>query len=230
MSTRIGIVGGAFNPPHYGHLRPPLEAMAVLNLEAVFFLPTGGHPFKPRAQQAAVEHRVAMTRLILVDQTGFELCELESQRQGTSFTIDTLLELDGRFPMGELFFLPGGDLLAEMHLWKNWQRLIEVAHICPLARPGYETQQAETEAHRFLDHFRVDSPTELDRRRLGRFGFFVLPVTPVAVSSTDLRRRLGRGESIHHLTPDAVIDYIDQHGLYAVPINKNHESTTIDGN
>ncbi len=226
MTTRIGIVGGAFNPPHYGHLRPPLEAMAALNLEAVFFLPTGGHPFKPRDRQAAVEHRVAMTRLALADQSGFELCELESERPETSYTIDTLRTLDGRFPMGELFFLPGGDLLAEMHLWKEWQRLIEVAHICPLARPGYDTRQARTEAHRYFDRFRVETPQALDRRRLGHFGFMILPVAPLPISSTDLRRRLAAGENIHDHTPAAVIDYIERHGLYGV--NKNQESTGTD--
>lgn len=214
MTTRIGVVGGAFNPPHYGHLRPPAEAMATLGLEAVFFLPAGGHPFKSGGRLAAVEHRLAMMRLAIQGFDGFEVCAIEAEQPGISYTVDTLATLNRRFPLGEFFYLPGGDLLAEMHLWKGWRQLIGLAHLCPLARPGHETGRVESEAHRHFDRFRVGAASELDRARLGRFGFLVLPVTPLEISSTDLRDRLRRGEAVHGLTPGPVIDYIQQQRLY----------------
>lgn len=214
MKTRLGILGGAFNPPHFGHLRPALEAMKALQLEAVFFLPSGGHPFKDDTLLAPVAHRVAMTRLAIQGQRGFELCELDAAREGISYTMDTLQTLHQRFPMGELIFLVGSDLLGEIHRWKAWHSLLEVAHLCPLVRPGYQAVAAEAPATRFFNRFRVERPEDLDRQRLGHFGFCLLPVTSLEISSTDMRRRLRRGESLRYLTPDAVVDYINHHQPY----------------
>ncbi|MEO5339540.1 MAG: nicotinate-nucleotide adenylyltransferase [Magnetococcus sp. MYC-9] len=221
MRTRLGIFGGAFNPPHHGHLRPALEAMEQLALEAVFFLPSGHHPFKGADRLAPVAHRLAMTRLAIQEQSGFELCELDASRSGVAYTIDTLRILAERFPLGELYFLMGSDLLAEMHLWKAWQAFIELAHICPLVRAGHEdTARMESPALTFWNRFRVEQPAMLDRQRLGHFGFCLLPVTALGISSTHLRHRLARGESIRYLTPDAVVTYIQHHTLYG-----NHDQT-----
>ncbi len=214
MKTRLGIFGGAFNPPHFGHLRPALEAMQQLALEAVFFLPSGSHPFKGADQLAAVPHRVAMTRLAIQGQSGFELCELDANRTETTYTVDTLQLLADRFPLGELIFLMGSDLLAEMHLWKRWQDIIEIAHICPLLRPGHAATALDTPVMAHLNRFRVAHPTELDRQRLGHFGFCLLPVTAMGIRSTQIRQLLQRGETIRYLTPDAVVDYIQHHTLY----------------
>lgn len=214
MKTRLGIFGGAFNPPHFGHLRPAMEAVEQLALEALFFLPSGGHPFKETNQLAPVAHRVAMTRLAIQEESKFELCELDANHDGISYTIDTLQVLSTRFPLGELYFLLGSDLLAEVHRWKAWQDIIQIAHICPLVRPGHEAATLERPAMAYLDRFRVKHPTELDRQRLGHFGFCLLPITPFGISSTQLRHRLSRGETIRYLTPDAVITYIQHHTLY----------------
>ena len=215
MTTRIGILGGAFNPPHFGHLRPALEAMTALDLEAVFFLPTGNHPFKDQTVLAPVKHRVAMTRLAIQDQSGFELCDLESSRSRVSYTIDTLTTLHNRFPLSELIFLPGGDLLSEIHLWKEWQRLIQLAHICFLARPGFRPPAAESDTARFFQPFQVKDPGQLYHHRLRKNGFCILTVTPLAICSTDLRQLLRQRKSIRYLTPEPVIDYIHQNCLYA---------------
>ncbi len=220
MKTRLGILGGAFNPPHFGHLRPALEAMDQLALEAVFFLPSGGHPLKEAERLAPVAHRVAMTRLAIQGQSGFELCELDASRAGISYTVETLQVLTERFPLGDLFFLMGSDLLAEMHLWKQWQAIIQLAHVCPMVRPGHEAALLDTVAMDYLNRFRVESPRRLDRERLGHFGFCLLPVTTLGISSTHIRQRLTRGEPIRYLTPDAVVAYIQQHNLYG-----NHDQT-----
>ena len=214
MTTRLGILGGAFNPPHFGHLRPALEAMNRLNLEAVFFLPSGGHPFKGSDLLVPVAHRVAMTRLAIQSESGFELCALDASQVGVSYTIDTLQTLQQRFPLGELIFLLGSDLLAEIHLWKAWQAIIEIAHLCVLARPGYTEVDMNAPAIPYLERFRVEDPADLNRQHLGHFGFSLLPVTSLGIHSTDIRDRLERGENIRYLTPDPVVTYIQQHDLY----------------
>ncbi|MEO5350294.1 MAG: nicotinate-nucleotide adenylyltransferase [Magnetococcus sp. YQC-3] len=214
MRTRLGILGGAFNPPHYGHLRPALEAMEQLALEAVFFLPSGSHPFKSAEQLAPVSHRVAMTRLAIQEQSGFELCELDANRASVSYTVETLHILTERFPLGELFFLMGSDLLAEVHRWRAWQRLTELAHLCLLVRPGHGLEALDGAVRAAWEPFRVASPADLDRERLGHFGVSLLPVTALEISSTHIRQRAGRGESIRYLTTDPVIAYIQHHDLY----------------
>lgn len=188
--------------------------MIALNLEAVFFLPSGAHPLKDTDRLAPVAHRVAMTRLAIQDQDGFELCALDATSEGVSYTIDTLHTLVQRFPLGELVLLVGTDLLAELHLWKNWQAILEVAHLCPLVRAGYETVSMAPSVAQHLEAFRVQSPDALDRGRLGHFGYCPLPVTALDIQATHLRQRISCGESIRYLTPDAVLAYIQQHGLY----------------
>ncbi|MBF0096025.1 MAG: nicotinate (nicotinamide) nucleotide adenylyltransferase [Magnetococcales bacterium] len=214
MSTRIGILGGSFDPPHYGHLRPALEAMQQLSLEAVFFLPSGAHPLKDASRATAVAHRVAMTRLAIQEQSGFELCELDATRPGISYTVETLQILAHRFPMGELIFLLGSDLLAEVHRWKDWQELLRWAHLAVLQRPGHAVTAAEQQVLAHWQPYQVAEASQLDRQQLGRHGVCLLPVTPFAVSSRALRQRVRRGESIRYLTPEAVMAYIQQHDLY----------------
>ena len=214
MRTRLGILGGAFNPPHFGHLRPAFEAMKQLNLEAVFFLPSGEHPFKKGRALVPVVHRVAMTRLAIQGESGFALCELDASRAGVSYTVDTLRELAGRFPLGELFFLVGSDLLTEIHRWKEWQAILESAHLCPMVRPGYATPNMDPAALEYLKYYAVERLEALDWQRLGRFGFCPVPVTSLDISSTDLRRIVAQGESVRYLTPDAVVTYIQDHHLY----------------
>ncbi|WP_130471762.1 nicotinate-nucleotide adenylyltransferase [Candidatus Magnetaquicoccus inordinatus] len=214
MTTRIGILGGSFDPPHYGHLRPALEAMEQLALEAVFFLPSGAHPLKDTNRATDVAHRVAMTRLAIQEQSGFELCELDANRPGISYTVDTLRILNERFPLGELIFLMGSDLLAEVHRWKNWPEIMHWAHIGLLERPGHAVTKAEQQVLERLQHYQVAAPQMLQRQHLGRFGYCHLPVTAMEISSRNLRHRLRRQQSIRYLTPEAVITYIKQHNLY----------------
>ncbi|MBF0183554.1 MAG: nicotinate (nicotinamide) nucleotide adenylyltransferase [Magnetococcales bacterium] len=214
MRTRIGILGGSFDPPHYGHLRPALEAMEQLSLEALFFLPSGAHPLKDAGRATAVEHRVAMTRLAIQEQTGFELCELDASRPGISYTVDTLRILAERFPLGELFFLMGSDLLAEVHRWKNWPEILHWAHIGLMIRPGHAITAAEQAVIERLQPYQVADAQAMDREKLHRHGYCQLPVTALEISSRTIRQRLRQGQSVRYLLPEAVIAYIQQQHLY----------------
>ncbi|MBF0135363.1 MAG: nicotinate-nucleotide adenylyltransferase [Magnetococcus sp. DMHC-1] len=213
MTSRIGILGGTFNPPHFGHLRSALEAREILGLEQVLFLPSGRHPFKRDPRLVATHHRLAMTRLAIAAEPEFALCSLEADQEQTAFTCDTLTTLGHSYPEKELVFLFGADLLAEMHLWKGWQQLIQLAHLCVLVRPGFQGALTQTQAGQHFASARVQTAADMRRQATGHC-FLVLPVTMLEISSTDLRQRQQTGRSLRYLTPQAVVDYIARQGLY----------------
>ncbi|MBF0368048.1 MAG: nicotinate (nicotinamide) nucleotide adenylyltransferase [Magnetococcales bacterium] len=213
MTQRIGILGGAFNPPHFGHARIGVEVCEALKLDRLLWLPSGGHPFKGEDVLLPVAHRVEMTRLTIAGQAQFELCTLEAEKSGTSYTSDTLTALNQRHPDALLVFLMGVDNLAELHLWKGWQDLDRHALLCLLTRPGYGGLIEDSQGSRFyqptpIKQARFDLPSE------ARKGCHLLPVTALDISSSDLRKRLQQGHSIRYLTPDSVIDHIHRHQLY----------------
>lgn len=215
MTVRIGIMGGAFNPPHFGHLRSALEAKEFLSLERVVFLPSGGHPFKGQHMLASATHRLAMTKLAAATEPDFCVSDLDVAQTGISYTIDTLAKLGQLYPGRELVFLLGTDLLAELHLWKEWQNLIQITHLCLLARPGFEEQLHHSQAIRYFQPFRREAPDDLNQAKHGSFGFLILPVTALQVSSSELRGALAEGRTIRFLTPESVVHYIHQNRLYS---------------
>ncbi len=211
MTLKVGLFGGAFNPPHYGHLQPVHDAMRALGLQRVVFIPSGVHPFKGEDRLAPVEDRLAMIRLATASQPEFSVWDVELLRRGVSYTLDTVIEWHRQFPGEEPVLLIGSDILSELHLWKGWRRLIDHAHICLLTRPGFASVEWTAPAMEHLRGLQVFDAEALDYQRLGRYGFLVQSVTLLDISSTELRRRWCCGESLHALTPSAVIDYLQTH-------------------
>lgn len=214
MTRKTGLLGGAFNPPHYGHLVPARDAMTTLGLQRVIFIPSGVHPFKGPEILAPAGNRLEMLRLALADQPGFEVWKFEVESLGISYTVDTLAEWHRLWPDEEPVLLVGGDILYELHLWKKWQQILALAHVCLLTRPGFVIDRMKAPALAWLERFWVSSGQELAVKQLGHYGFCVQPVTLLDISSTELRRRLRTGESLHSLTPHAVIEYLQRHRLY----------------
>ncbi|MBF0422025.1 MAG: nicotinate (nicotinamide) nucleotide adenylyltransferase [Magnetococcales bacterium] len=215
MSRKLGILGGAFNPPHHGHVRAALDVKEILGLERVLLIPSGRHPFKGERMLAAPRHRLAMTKLACGDDGELDACAIEIERTGTAYTVETLTELSRRYSDCELVFLLGRDLLPELHLWKGWQCLLDIAHLCLMTRPGpMHAAGATPEVEAWLQRHRRSAAPTLSRDEDGRFGFVPLLVTPLEISSSDMRWRISQGRSIRFLTTDAVVAYIDQHGLY----------------
>jgi len=214
--VKLGILGGAFNPPHYGHLRAALEAKEGLGLEKVLLIPSGHHPFKGSDVLAAPNHRLAMTTLACAADPGLEPCAIEVVQATTTFTIDTLETLSQHYPDQELVFLMGSDLMNELHLWKSWHRLLDVAHLCQMTRPGSCTKNTEIaqETQEWLRHHHRPNLTSIPQNQGSRFGFLQWPITQLAISSSDIRLRVQSGKSIRFLTTESVIDYIHHHGLY----------------
>ena len=210
----LGVLGGTFNPIHCAHLRLAEEMREALGLERVLFVPAAQPPLKASGVAPAVD-RLEMTRLAVAGNPAFETAELEIERTGPSYTTDTLRELRLRQPGERLWFILGSDAMADLGQWHDAAALFELASFAVAERPGSEGRSA-----------RELLPTALARSfEDGAGGLLhpsgnelrVVPSTPMAVSASDIRRRVARGSSIRYLVPDAVACYIEKHDLYRTP-------------
>lgn len=197
--NRLGVCGGTFDPIHMGHLFIAEEAGSRLELDRVLFVPAREPPHRQEAPEASAAHRLAMVRLGVAGNPRFEVSLLEVERQGPSYTVDTLKVLRKAEPGSELFFIVGMDSLADLAKWHDPAGILGLARLVAVARGGHE---------------------EWDRRDLeaavpeARGRVIVLPSPQLEISATDLRRRIADGRSCRYLAPDAVLAYIEQHGLY----------------
>ena len=196
---RIGILGGTFNPPHLGHLVCAQEAYIQLSLARVMLVPTRIPPHKAVDDEPGALHRLEMCRLAIQgDEQRLEVCDLEIEREGPSYTVDTLEELHSLNPDSELFLILGADIAAGLPGWHQPERVLSIATVAVAERPG-TSREAVDQALR-----------SVPGGENGRF--FDMPV--IDISSTMLRRRARTGESTRYLVPEAVRDYIDRHQLY----------------
>ncbi|MBF0358400.1 MAG: nicotinate (nicotinamide) nucleotide adenylyltransferase [Magnetococcales bacterium] len=215
---RTGILGGTFNPPHFGHLHIAKEAIDLLALERVLFIPSGEHPLKKSREIAAAKDRLAMTKLATDHEPRFNLCDIEIKRSSISYSVETLAELAKTCPEHELIFMVGSDILTELHLWKDWQKILDHAHLVVMVRPGVEvglsSLEVDSNVGNFLKDKQVELPEQLDVAKNGFYQFLHLPVTPVDISATQIRELIKSRASSRGYTPDGVVDYIEQNRLY----------------
>ena len=197
MTARIGILGGTFDPIHYGHLAIAEEARLALQLDRVLFVPAAQQPLKRGAHIAAPEQRLAMVQLACAPNPAFEVSRIELDRPGPSFTLTTLEALQAA-RIGELHFILGDDALADLTRWHGAARVVELARIIAVGRPG-----GAPDLTRIIQAL----PALSDR-------LTVLPGPALDISSTTLRRRVAASRPIRYQTPDAVVAYIDELGLY----------------
>ncbi len=195
---RLGVLGGTFDPPHYGHLALAGHAREQLGLERVLWVPAGDPWRKPGTAVTPGEHRLAMLRLALAGNDAFEISTLEVDRPGPSYTVETLAALHRERPEHELFFLLGADALRDLPAWHEAPRILELAFLGATAREGARPSEAELEA--------------LMSGLSTRVVWFEMP--RLDISASDIRRRAARGESLRSLVPPAVEAYIQQHKLY----------------
>ena len=198
----IGVLGGTFDPIHFGHLSLAEEARARLELVEVLFVPAGQPWLKVNTPISAVEHRVEMVRLAIADKLYFKLCTVEIERASSSYTVDTIAELQARFGAGnEFFFIVGWDSLAELPRWREPSRLIQMCYLVVAPRPGYP----------YPDLNYLDNIIPGISRRMT-----MLSKPEIDISASDIRSRVARGLSICHLVPKTVERYIRQHKLYII--------------
>lgn len=210
----IGLLGGTFDPIHYGHLRLAEEARARLGLQQVCLIPAG-QPAHRRPPRAAAAERLAMARLAVQGNAAFEVLDVEAASLQPSYTVPTLERLRARFgAVQPLVLLLGADAFLGLGSWHRWRELFDLAHLAVATRPGHEFAAAALPAA-LAEEF---AARRADRRELlacapaGR----ILPfsITALDISATALRDALAHGESVRYLLPDAVLDHIERNRLY----------------
>ena len=202
--TRLGVIGGTFDPPHYGHLALAENARAQLQLDRVLFVLAGQPPHKPDRPIAPAHHRVAMVEAAIADNSAFALSRVDLDRAGPHYTVEMLALLRQDYPAGrdhpaaELFFLIGEDSLAQFPTWRDPANIVRQARLAVMPRPGYEP-----------DLEMLERAVPGLRERL-----VWLDAPHLDIAASDLRRRAREGLPLRYLVPPPVEAYIREHRLY----------------
>ncbi|MHA7127115.1 nicotinate-nucleotide adenylyltransferase [Janibacter indicus] len=186
------MMGGTFDPIHHGHLVAASEAASRFGLDEVVFVPTGEPWQKADKQVSPAEHRYLMTVVATASNPRFTVSRVDIDREGPTYTIDTLRDLREQRPDDELFFITGADALAQILSWKDVGELWDLAHFIGVTRPGYHLSETGL----------PDDKVTLQE------------VPAMAISSTDCRQRVADGDPVWYLVPDGVVQYINKYELY----------------
>jgi len=190
--VRLGVMGGTFDPIHHGHLVAASEVARVFDLDEVIFVPTGRPWQKTERVVSEPEHRYLMTVIATASNPRFTVSRVDIDRPGFTYTIDTLNELSKQRPGAQLFFITGADALQQIIEWKDSEELFSLAHFVGVTRPGHRLSGAGLPADRVS----------------------LVEVPAMAISSTDCRTRVAKGEPVWYLVPDGVVQYIAKYNLY----------------
>ena len=197
---KIGVLGGTFDPIHLGHLKVAEEVTARLNLAEIIFMPAGQPWLKANNVISPAEHRVEMVRLAIAGKPNFKLSTMEVERPGPTYTVDTMAELRRQLGLEhELFFVLGWDNLTQLPGWREPSRLIKLCHLVAVPRVDYPAPD--------LGSLEAVLPGLSPR-------VILLDEPRIDINATEIRQRVARGLSIHHLVPEPVERYIREHKLY----------------
>jgi len=215
---RLGILGGTFDPVHFGHLRLAEEIAEELELEKVYLIPAAAPPHKEKKPLTSFQHRLEMVRMAASASPMLEALDMEGRRQGLSYSIETLREFHRIFPDDlKLFFIIGMDAFVEIETWKDYKSLFDYADFVVVERPGISSKKLEP----FLLSLGVGFRKESEHRFGAGSGNFLIykQATLMDISSTRIREKVAGRKSIRFLVPQEVISYIEENGLY-----KGHEN------
>lgn len=215
MLKPVGILGGTFDPIHYGHLRLAEEMRELAGLQHIRFIPAGNPPHRDTPKVSA-QHRSAMVQLAIADQPAFVLDEREVRRNTKCYTVDTLRELRAEMGVAQpLCLLMGGDAFLQLHTWHEWEQIFDLAHIVVGYRPGFTLEKRIHSATPLLrQHYqqRLCTVDYLSQQAAG--GIAELAIPKLEISATMIRSRVAEKRSIRYLLPTTVANYIYQHNLY----------------
>lgn len=186
---KIGILGGTFNPIHNGHLVLAREAIKKLKLDKIIFIPDNLAPHKDNSDVASAADRLAMIKLAIAGSNSFDLSEVEIERGGYSYTIDTIRALKKDYPEDELYFIAGSDLLKYLADWKDLKEIVRMVNFVVATRPGYPLEKI---------------PSYIQ----------TVPIDALDISGYRIRRLVKNQQAFRGLVPQAVFDYINKKGLY----------------
>jgi len=197
---KVGVLGGTFDPVHLGHLIVAEDVRQKLGLQEVLFIPAGRPRLKDNKSISEAEHRLEMVILATASNPYLNVSTIEIERPGPSYSVDTVIELKAGLGAGaKIFFIAGYDTLADLHLWKDPRRLVELCQVVAVARPG----------HNKMDLRPLESGVRGAADRIMK-----VEVPQIDISATGIRQRVARGLSIRYLVPEAVEDYIAANNLY----------------
>ena len=202
VTRRIGVFGGSFNPVHTGHLVMGQDLLEAYELDEVVFVPCGNPPHKDVAEFAPAEHRKAMLELVSEIDDRFSVSDVELDRAGFSYTIDTLNELQSVLAGDQLFFMIGSDTLPELYTWHRIEDMLETYSILPLVRPGFDSPDLAKMDFQLPEGWRERLLENLVRGH------------HMDISASDIRMRVAEGMCIRYLVPPEVEMYISEHRLY----------------
>ena len=189
--SRLGILGGTFDPPHIGHLILAQYAHEAFYLGKVIFIPAAIQPHKTGKPVTSATARFEMLKLAVENNPGFTVSDIEQRRGGLSYTCDTLRRLKGLYPGDELYLILGGDNIADITTWKNPDEIFTLAKVVAAKRPEFDNTGVYS----------------------GRIQVFEMPL--IGISSTLIRHRIMQGKTVSYLVPAAVEQYINRHRLYS---------------
>ena len=201
-ARRIGIIGGSFDPVHTGHLIIAQDAIDCLKLSEVVFIPAAIPPHKQHLQQVAPEHRLNMLKLAVDTDVRFSVSDIEIQRGGVSYTIDTVRCLREKYSDAELFLVAGSDTLVDLHNWYEIDDLLGMCEVASFLRPGDDVLEEIAGKIKLADGY------------VARLMSNLFDAHRIEISSTEVRLRLAEGRSVSYLVPSSVEKYIYEHGLY----------------
>jgi nicotinate-nucleotide adenylyltransferase len=188
VMKKIGILGGTFDPPHLGHLIMAEQVLDLCGLDEVRFMPNNLPPHKVKASNSTTDDRFRMLKLAISDQPLFQIEAIELERDGKSYTYDTMVLLKDREPDNEFYFIIGGDMIDYLPKWYKVDELFQLVHFIGVKRPTYIGE--------------TDYPVKF------------VNTPSIHLSSSMLREKIAKGESVKYLLPDQVINYIEVKGLY----------------
>lgn len=204
----IGIFGGSFDPIHYGHLRPAAEVLRAAALDTLRFVPSAQPPHRAMPH-AEARHRLRMVQLAIEGHDGFAVDDREIRMGGVSYTVRTLRSLRAELGEVPLALVVGTDAFLGLPSWHHWEEIPRMAHLIVMDRPGWDLRSA---LPAWAEGRLCADASALEKDPAGRV--HLVRVTPVDISSTQIREAVARGGSIDGLVPPAVRDYVEQYGLY----------------
>ncbi|MEZ9198040.1 nicotinate-nucleotide adenylyltransferase [Shewanella sp. 10N.286.54.B9] len=210
---KIAILGGTFDPIHFGHIRPALEVQQQLALDEVWLMPNHIPPHKS-GTHVSTDDRLAMAQLVCDAFPPLKLCAIEALRQSPSYTVTTLQALKQQYPQHEFYFLMGMDSFLGLQSWYHWQDLFELCHLVVCQRPGSTLSQQHPMHTVLAQHEYV--PSAEVKTKSDKIGFiYRVSITEQPFSSTQVRADLYQGLAIKDAIPACIEQYIKQHQLYA---------------
>lgn len=220
--TYTGVFGGTFNPVHFGHLRMAHEVAEVLGLDKVLFVPAGNPPLKS-SELADAYQRYTMVKIAITSNNSFEVSDIEINKTGKSYTVQTLQHLltqSNQQDNTELFFILGIDAFLDLHLWHKPEQLLALTNLVIISRPGFTFKSLLSS--RYLPEISYKKMEELDQNKIQTFHTLVssnkkayfCKLVPLGISASQIRKFIRDGKSIKYLLPEKVESYIIKNKLY----------------